>query len=261
LGRPTTPEERAAIAAVTVRVRPGATLADVVAQLLDPDPDLAGQLATAPDRLAAAVRPAALELRRLLVGDLAGMFDGPSSLGIDWSGPGLVLDLSATFTSAALAPVMACATAWLAELVAGQRRPTILVVDEAWAILRLVGVTRWLQQAAKLSRSFGLSVMVVTHRLSDLAGQADDGTEAAKQATGLIADTQVKVIYQQAAAEATACGPRLGLRERECELVAQLPPYTGLWRIADGVAVVDHMLSRTDRSICDTDAAMRGNPR
>jgi hypothetical protein len=127
--------------------------------------------------------------------------------------------------------------------------------------LRLVGVTRWLQLAAKLSRSFGLSVMLVTHRPSDLVAQADDGSEAAKQATGLLSDTQVRVVYQQAASEAGACGAQLGLTETECRLAAQLPPYVGLWRIGAGVAVVDHRLSNFEKKICDTDMAMRANRR
>jgi type IV secretory pathway VirB4 component len=261
LGRSASPEERAAICAVTGRCRPGATLVDVVEGLLEPSAEVAAELATTPLALAGAVRPAALELRRLLAGDLAGMFDGPTNLNVDWSGPGVVLDLSAVFGSAALAPVMVCAMSWLGETVAAGGRRSILVLDEAWAVLRLVGVTRWLQQAAKLSRSFGLSVVVVTHRISDLTAQADDGSEAAKQARGLLADTQVRVIYQQAAAEAASCGPQLGLSDVECDLVATLPPYRALWRVGDGVAVVNHLLSAMERRICETDNAMIGTER
>ena len=257
LGRALSPEERTAIGAVTATRRSASNLAQVVAGLLEPTIEVARELSTSAATLARDVRPAALELRRLLVGDLAGMFDGHSTVNLGGSERGVVLDLSAVFNSAALAPVMACATAALAEPVAGAGQ-AILVLDEAWAVLRLVGVTRWLQSAAKLARSFGLSVMLVTHRLSDLAGQADDGTEAAKQARGLLADTQVRVIFQQAADEAASCGPRLGLSVPEVELVAQLPPYRALWRLAERLAVVDHVLSPAERRICDTDAAMVG---
>ena len=58
-------------------------------------------------------RDVALELRRLVHGDLCGMFDGPTTPGLDLSAPLVVLDLSALYTSAALGVLMACATAWL----------------------------------------------------------------------------------------------------------------------------------------------------
>ena len=54
-----------------------------------------------------------LELRRLVHGDLRGMFDGPTTAGLDLSAPLVVLDLSALYSSAALGVLMACATAWL----------------------------------------------------------------------------------------------------------------------------------------------------
>ena len=90
-------------------------------------------------------RDVALELRRLVHGDLCGMFDGPTTPGLDLSAPLVVLDLSALYSSAALGVLMACATAWLQAALArtavtdGRRRrgpgSFFLVVDEAWAIL------------------------------------------------------------------------------------------------------------------------------
>jgi len=44
-----------------------------------------------------------LELRRLVRGDLAGMFDGPTSVGIDLNGHLVVIDLSAPSTTAVVA--------------------------------------------------------------------------------------------------------------------------------------------------------------
>ena len=85
-------------------------------------------------------RDVALELRRLVHGDLRGMFDGPTTPGLDLSAPLVVLDLSALYSSGALGVLMACATAWLqaalTRTAAGShQRQTFLVVDEAWAIL------------------------------------------------------------------------------------------------------------------------------
>ena len=107
-------------------------------------------LRTRPHELLEDGRDVALELRRLVHGDLRGMFDGQTTRGLDLSAPLVILDLSALYSSAALGVLMACATAWLqaaltrtAEGPAGQQ--TFLVVDEAWAILSKdrISITRY----------------------------------------------------------------------------------------------------------------------
>ncbi|HEY1734402.1 MAG TPA: ATP-binding protein, partial [Acidimicrobiales bacterium] len=81
LGRALSPAERTSIELATRlacsrSVTP--TLPDLVGCLLDPDPGLAATVRTDVAGLAADGRTVALELRRLVEGDLAGMFDGPS---------------------------------------------------------------------------------------------------------------------------------------------------------------------------------------
>jgi len=62
--------------------------------------------------------------------DLRGMFDGPTTEGLDLSSPLVVLDLSALYNSAALGVLMACATAWLQATLARQAGRTSQPVDE-----------------------------------------------------------------------------------------------------------------------------------
>src|SRR5665213_4130150 len=79
-----------------------------------------------------------------------GIFDGPTTPGLRLDGLLVVLDLSAVYHSSALGVLMACATAWLQSSVRAQHRNRIIVVvDEAWAILSNLGVTRWLQSSWK----------------------------------------------------------------------------------------------------------------
>ena len=148
LGRDLAPRERAAIdAALTeatrrslAALRPAPTLPDVVESLLDPSPEAAGQLKTDPLTLMEDGRDVALELRRLVYGDLRGMFDGPTTPGLRLDAPLVVLDLAAVYNSPALGVLMACATAWLQNaVVAEHRHRVIVVVDEAWAILSNLG--------------------------------------------------------------------------------------------------------------------------
>jgi hypothetical protein len=155
LGRSLAPRERAALGAAladTVALHANPTVPQVVEALLAPSTEAAQSLRTERRDLLEDGRDVALELRRLVHGDLAGMFDGPTTPGLDLSAPLVVLDLSALYTSAALGVLMACATAWLqaalARTAGSGRGPShapaggrfFLVVDEAWAILSKVRI-------------------------------------------------------------------------------------------------------------------------
>jgi len=113
----------------------------VVEALLAPTPQSAASLRTDLRDLLEDGRDVALELRRLVHGDICGMFDGPTSPGLDLSAPLVVLDLSALYQSTALGVLMARATAWLQAHLArttssgGGGTQTFVVIDEAWALL------------------------------------------------------------------------------------------------------------------------------
>ncbi len=177
--------------------------------------------------LAADGRNVALELRRLVAGDLRGMFDGPTSPGLRLDAPLVVLDLSAVYHSAALGILMTCATAWLqAGLgavtdVPGSPGPghridgVVVVVDEAWAILANLGVARWLQSSWKLSRARGVANVAVLHRLSDLDTTGAVGSEQVGLARGLLADSETRVVYAQPPGEVErGCAPAGALVDR-----------------------------------------------
>jgi hypothetical protein len=260
LGRDLRPEERAALDAALQEAEATSdtpVLSEVVQVLLDPNAKLAKTLSTTKGHLGQAVRELSLELRRLVTGDLAGMFDGPTTTQVDWSGPGLVVDISAVHNTPALAPVMVCAATWLSQAVAApSEAKRILVADELWSALRLVAVTRWLQAVAKLSRSYGIQLVVVAHRLSDFSAQGDEGSEAVRQALGLLADVETRVIYAQADPERQALASLLGLPAAEVDLATRLVPHRALWKVGRASAVVEHVLSRREALLCDTDAAM-----
>jgi hypothetical protein len=108
------------------------TLPQVVEALLDPGVEASRALRTTRSVLLEDGRDVALELRRLVHGDLCGMFDGPTSDGLRLDGPLVVLDLSAVYHSPALGVLMACAAAWLQSAVRSHHsNRIILVVDEA----------------------------------------------------------------------------------------------------------------------------------
>ena len=270
LGRDLRPRERVAIdlalGAVEAR-RHVPTLPEVVDALLSPSADAARSVRTESTALLEDGRDVALELRRLVHGDLRGMFDGPTTEGLDLSGPLVVLDLSALYRSPALGVMMVCATAWLQaalarDVTAGRRAgQVILVVDEAWAILANLAVARWLQASWKLSRAYGVANVAVLHRLSDLGAVGAAGSEQVGLAQGLLADSETRVIYAQPPGEVADAGGLLSLSETEAELVPQLRRGVGLWKVGQRSFLVNHVLGREERRLVDTDGAMIDPPR
>ena len=135
LGRTLLPHERTAVelAVASISGRAAApTIPAVVKALLRPATSSASAVCSDAGSLAADGRAVALELRRLVEGDLAGMFDGPTCPGLKMDGRLVVLDLSALYASPALAILMTCAAAWLQAVLNrddGVRR--LVVVDEA----------------------------------------------------------------------------------------------------------------------------------
>lgn len=261
LRRPLTPDEQSAVELAVRAVTANCstpTLPQVVEALLWPDAEAARTLATTASELAVASRSVALELRRLCHGDLAGMFDAPTTAGLRLDTPLVVLDLSALQGSEALRLLMVCATAWLQAVLVtttgGKKR--ILVVDEAWRILRDVQVAGWLQSTFKLSRHFGLCNVAVLHRLSDLRAAGSAGSEQERLAEGLLADTETQVIYSQPAAEVDRCRDLLGLSDAEAAILPQLTRGVALWRVAGRSFLVEHRLSRTERLLVNTDERM-----
>ncbi len=240
------------------------TVPIVVDALLTPSAESARSLRTEVSTLLEDGRDVALELRRLVHGDLCGMFDGPTTDGLDLSAALVVLDLSALYSSAALGVLMACATAWLQAALAraagaeGRSGRFFLVVDEAWAILSNLGVARWLQSSWKLSRAFGISNVAVLHRVSDLRSVGASDSEQVALAEGLLADSETRVVYAQSPGELAEASELLSLSATEAELLPQLRRGVGLWKVGQRSFLVQHRLSPLERAIVDTDAAMSG---
>jgi hypothetical protein len=174
---------RAAVAATATPTLP--MVLDVLFRPAGDDLDTGASVA----ELALDGRDVGHALRRLVVGDLAGLFDGPSTVAFDPSLPMVSLDLSAIQGSDQLiAMVMTCASAWmeaaLSDLSGG---PRWVVYDEAWRLLKHPSLLARMQAQWKLSRALGIANLMVIHRLSDLDAVGDASSEARALALGLLA--------------------------------------------------------------------------
>ncbi len=220
-------------------------------------------------------------------GDLTGMLDGPTSLGVDLDADMIVFDLtkvpsggvamtvlvaviSVFLEEVWLRPRCECGTepgqhdrivvdvnsgAW--ELGANPesgcgrytQRKRILVCEEAWHILGTPDLARLLEKFLKFARGYGLSCIFIVHHLSDI----DDSPET--QAALKMADTIV--IYSQKKAEAEGTVGRLGLPAWTAEHITRLRRGIALWKVGEVIYPgVQHLLVEAESHLAFSSGSM-----
>src|SRR3989442_917676 len=232
---------------------------DLVSEwLIHPKEGAAEHLGMERSELLLAGRDAALTLVRLCEGDLAGMFDGETSPGIDFTAPLVSLDMSALYQSEALGILMICAQARIQRaLMADRSVRRILVIDEGWAVLSNLAVARWLQYSIKMARATGVQVILIIHRLSDLTAAGAPDSEQVQIAKGMLSDTETQVIFTQSTAEVQRAKELLQLNTAQAETIPDLNPHVALWRVGRQNSEVRHRLLTQDEAwIVDTDQLM-----
>ncbi len=228
-------------------------LPDIVAALRDPSQDAASSMNVTRDEVLTWGLDVALVLDRLVDGDLAGMFDGPTTAAIDLDAPLTVFDLSRIDRNSIAMPIlMAVVGVWLEHTwLRPDRKKRIFLVEEAWHIINSPSVARLFQRLLKFGRRLGLSFVAVVHHLSDVV----DGA-AAKEAAALLKMASTRTIYAQKAEEARATGRVLGLPRWTIEIIPTLPPGIAVWDVNGNVQVVKHIVTDIERPLVYTDRAM-----
>ena len=259
LDRRLTPLEHTAIDVALVGAVQAAdvpVLPMVVDRLLEPD------ATDDPDgRLAEDGRLAGHALRRLVAGDLAGLFDGPSTVRFDPTLPMVSLDLSRVTENATLISVlMTCASAWmesaLLDPAGGQRW---VVYDEAWRLMSHPALLRRMDAHWRLARHYGIANMLIFHKLSDLDNVGDSGSAMRALASSLLANAETRIVYRQEADQLGATAAALGLTGTERQLLPTLGTGQGLWRIKHRSFVVQAQLHPDELELFDTSSRARGS--
>ncbi|TDC35565.1 ATP-binding protein [Kribbella albertanoniae] len=263
LGRPLVAVEHTALdlaLEVVSAQNPSPTIPDVVVALFTPDPRHAERAGLRTSSLVNDGREVAHAIRRLVHGDLSGMFDGPSTTEFDPTLPMVTLDSSWLSTGGddqALRLTLACASSWLeaavADPVGGNR---YIVYDEGWRVMRDQALLRRMQEQWKLSRAWGVSNILIVHRLSDLAAVGDMGSEARALAEGLLADCSTRIMLRQESDQLGRTASLLGLTDVEIATIAKLPKGRALWRLPSRSFVVQLIRHAREVELFDTDARM-----
>jgi type IV secretory pathway VirB4 component len=237
------------------------TMRGLVDRLANPDPRVARELRWTAGEYEQASRDLTHGLRRLVVGDLGGMFDGPTTVALDPQAPMVVLDLSRLGShDQGLTLAMACGSAWLDTAVRAGDQKRWIIYDEAWRILSSLPLLRRMQSQWKLSRAHGIANLIVLHRLSDLDATGAAGSQTRAVAEGLFADCSTRVIYRQESDQVGPTTTSLGLTAPERAIITALPRGTGLWKLPRTSHVVAHQLHPAEVDVVDTDRAMRDTP-
>ncbi|WP_110240168.1 VirB4 family type IV secretion system protein [Nocardioides gilvus] len=199
-------------------------------------------------------------LRRLVAGDLAGLFDGPSTVDFDPSLPMISLDLSRVADNSTLVSVlMTCASAWmesaLMDPAGGQRW---VVYDEAWRLMSHPALLRRMDAHWRLARHYGIANMLIFHKLSDLDNVGDSGSAMRALASSLLANAETRIVYRQESDQLGATSAALGLTGTEQSLIPTLGTGQGLWRIKNRSFVVQHQMHPDELELFDTTGRMTG---
>ena len=122
-----------------------------------PKPESAEAMNVAIDDVRAWGLDVALVLDRLVDGDLRGMFDGPTTVGIDLDAPLIVFDLSHIDRNSIAMPIlMAIVGVWLEHTwIRPDRKKRIFLVEEAWHIINSPFVAQLFQRLLKFGRRLG----------------------------------------------------------------------------------------------------------
>lgn len=196
-------------------------------------------------------------LGRTEEGDLTGMFDGHTTVDFDSSLPAVSVDTSALSgaSSEAKRIVSACVGTWVESMVTnpdgGQR---ICIYEEGWDNINSEADLQRMVVAWKLARHYGIFNLLVIHKLGDLNLAGDAGSRMNTMAQSLLADAGIKIVYRQDESELIHLSSRLGLSDRECDIVRSLKKGQGLWRINTNSYCVENVLTEAEKELLNTDS-------
>lgn len=271
---PMTSEERAALtAARTLALSQAkaegriATIHDVIEALFTPSdesvphPNLAVEGVVDRVEMLRWGMKLALDLRRFVDGDLAGLIDGDTSTGIDWDAPLLVFDTSdIPENSAALSLVMMLVTTFLTGVWAAKPRQRVLVLEEGYHTTNLAGsggvtVPGLLKSLVKRGRGIGLSFVMVIHHVSDIPADSD--------AISLVQEAGLIHVYRQNKQEdINDIVNTYGLPPEVSGMLKTLPQGVQIVLAGtDAPRLMRHLRSKLEEEITDTDSALTGKSR
>ncbi len=141
-------------------------------------------------------------LGALVRGHLAGLFDAPTSIKVDWRAPIQSLSLSRldALGDEAVGVALTCLNSWGRAMtdIAEPGDLRIIIRDECWRQMRLgTDAVKSLDADLRLSRADGAIQVVIAHKPSDMLTVGDAGSQAVAIAKDLLHLCATKVLFGQ----------------------------------------------------------------
>ena len=227
-----TDTELLALSRATAALPAGARLSDV-RRLID-TPDDTGTTASEVAELRAAGRTLLPPLARITApgSTHARLLDRPSTVTFDPTAPLFVVSLGdLEVTSDLRECVIAAVQAWMHAATSARAGKRILILDEAWQLLKYESAAIAHAERLRLARAYGLSTVMILHRPADISMFGEPGSthRASVEAVFHLSDVHIigKLTYDDAADAA-----RL-LHLNDVEATAIRAAHTGelLWSV------------------------------
>lgn len=165
-------------------------------------------------------------LRRFVEGDLSGLFEDHSTVEFDQDAPIVVTDTSELFARGDLAAQLTqvCSTAWIQAVISDRaaHRTRYVVREEGWRDMTSLSSLQMFQQWLKLSRHYGISNIVILHKMGDLDAVGDEGSLERSLAYSIVGDIENKFIFRVNHQEQAALRQRLNLPAPHVEMARRL---------------------------------------
>jgi type IV secretory pathway VirB4 component len=246
------------------------TIPDVHRLLADPDDRLwHGQRFAGRREFLDHLRSITDALANLISGPLAGLFDAPTNVIVDWDAPIQSLDLSRLRARGdqAVAVALTCLGSWssLATDLQEDGELRIVVRDEIWRQLRLgLRAVQAVDSELRLSRAERKIQVLVSHKPGDFLAVGATGSAEVSIAKDLLALCSIRVLLGQSTRVAHELADTLALSEKEQQATtgwANNRQGRALWKIESRTGFkVQTVLSPTERRIFDTNAQLVRKP-
>ncbi len=208
-------------------------------------------------------------LGTLVKGPLAGLFDAPTTITVDWRAPIQSLSLSRLNrlgNDHAVGIALTCLNRWGRAMteVAEPGDLRIIVRDEAWKQMRLgTEAVKSLDADLRLSRFDGCIQVVAAHKPSDMLTVGDAGSQAVAIAKELLHLCSTKILLGQDQKIGDELSDLLGLAPMAEKIVtdwATAAKGRALWVVGGRQFKVQTVRSATEIALTDTNGALTPPP-
>ena len=202
-------------------------------------------------------------LRRFVEGDLSGLFEDESTVTFDDAAPIVVVDTSELFARSELVAQLTqvCTTAWIQAVISDRsaKSTRYLVREEGWRDMTSLPALQMFQQWLKLSRHYGISNIVILHKIGDLDAVGSAGSREHNLALSIIGDIENKFVFRVNHQEADALKTRLNIPAAHVADARQLRMGTFIAYVGQYAYLVDSFATSTqwEYELFKTDDAVR----